>query len=168
MFPPGLSGLEHLSLIDLRKNQINNVDGIKDLKCIEINLNQNQLAKLPDSIVSCKFSSSQMLKPPTQTRVDDSSNKLKVHASKCYESKKTVSLKYHPKFWKIRRFQHFISMEIYLIKRKSRIQKVMTNIRSVTPNQSRRPNDSFLFLCLLRNHSHLVYYSRFYKINQKN
>ena len=60
MFPPGLSGLEHLSLIDLRKNQINNVDGIKDLKCIEINLNQNQLAKLPDSIVSCKFSSSQI------------------------------------------------------------------------------------------------------------
>lgn len=63
MFPPGLSGLEHLSLIDLRKNQINNVDGIKDLKCIEINLNQNQLAKLPDSIVSCKFSSSQVLRP---------------------------------------------------------------------------------------------------------
>lgn len=63
MFPPGLSGLEHLSLIDLRKNQINNVDGIKDLKCIEINLNQNQLAKLPDSIVSCKFSSSQILRP---------------------------------------------------------------------------------------------------------
>jgi len=55
IFPSNLSGLQHLSMIDIRNNELTNIDGIKDLKCVEINLNRNRINILPNSIISCKL-----------------------------------------------------------------------------------------------------------------
>jgi Leucine-rich repeat (LRR) protein len=54
IFPSNLSGLQHLSMIDIKNNELTNIDGIKDLKCVEINLNRNRINILPNSIISCK------------------------------------------------------------------------------------------------------------------
>ncbi|XP_064601522.1 leucine-rich repeat-containing protein 57-like [Liolophura sinensis] len=53
-FPSQLCGLTNLDLVDLSRNKITQVsEDVKDLHTIELNLNQNQISSLPESIADC-------------------------------------------------------------------------------------------------------------------
>lgn len=49
--------LPQLDALNLEKNKISEIDenGIENLKCIEINLNQNQIGQLPSGLKKCNF-----------------------------------------------------------------------------------------------------------------
>ncbi|RZF33542.1 hypothetical protein LSTR_LSTR008188 [Laodelphax striatellus] len=53
-FPVMLIGLPHLDFIDLSKNKLTTVPkGVAKLQCIELNLNQNQIASIHMDLASC-------------------------------------------------------------------------------------------------------------------
>ncbi|XP_033110571.1 leucine-rich repeat-containing protein 57-like [Anneissia japonica] len=53
-FPLQVCQLKNLDFLDLSQNLIASVpDGIGDLKAVEVNLNQNQISTLSDSLASC-------------------------------------------------------------------------------------------------------------------
>lgn len=53
-FPLMFCGLRHLDMLDISKNKITEVpDGISNLHVTELNMNQNQLLKLSESIADC-------------------------------------------------------------------------------------------------------------------
>jgi len=53
-FPLQIVGLKHLEAIDLSKNKISEIpDGVEALQATEVNLNQNQLSRISESIASC-------------------------------------------------------------------------------------------------------------------
>ncbi|XP_073230445.1 leucine-rich repeat-containing protein 57-like [Porites lutea] len=53
-FPESLGALRHLDAIDLSDNKIRTLpDSVGDLQVVELNMNRNQIASLPDSLASC-------------------------------------------------------------------------------------------------------------------
>ena len=53
-FPDGFSTLKHLNSLDLSKNSIVNIpDSVESLQVVELNLNQNQISVIPESVASC-------------------------------------------------------------------------------------------------------------------
>lgn len=53
-FPKIFCGLQKLDMLDLSRNKITSVpDEVKDLKAIELNLNQNQIASVSEKIADC-------------------------------------------------------------------------------------------------------------------
>lgn len=53
-FPKQFCNLKHLDMIDLSRNKITEIpDGVDGLQVSELNLNQNQISKISDSIASC-------------------------------------------------------------------------------------------------------------------
>ena len=53
-FPLQVCGLKHLELLDLSKNKIQEIpDGVENLQVSELNLNQNQVSKISESIAQC-------------------------------------------------------------------------------------------------------------------
>jgi len=53
-FPLQIVGLKHLEAVDLSKNKISEIpDGVEALQATEVNLNQNQLSRISESIASC-------------------------------------------------------------------------------------------------------------------
>jgi len=53
-FPAKLGPLQNLTAIDLRANRIERIADCANLKCVEINLNQNRLCHLPDELSTCR------------------------------------------------------------------------------------------------------------------
>ena len=53
-FPESLGALRHLDAIDLADNKIRTLPGsVGDLQVVELNMNRNQIASLPDSLARC-------------------------------------------------------------------------------------------------------------------
>lgn len=53
-FPVMFAGLKHLDMLDLSRNKITSVPAAaKDLYCIELNLNQNQISSLAEELADC-------------------------------------------------------------------------------------------------------------------
>ena len=53
-FPKQFVNLKHLDMIDLSRNKITEIpDGVEGLQVSELNLNQNQISKMSESIASC-------------------------------------------------------------------------------------------------------------------
>lgn len=54
VFPKQISRLKHLDVVDLSKNKIQIIpDGLEELNVSELNLNQNQVSKVSESLASC-------------------------------------------------------------------------------------------------------------------
>lgn len=54
IFPVQLAELRHLDVVDLSKNKLSEIpDGLEKLNVSELNLNQNQVSKISESIASC-------------------------------------------------------------------------------------------------------------------
>ena len=53
-FPEGLGALRHLDAIDLSDNKLRTLpNSVGDLQVVELNMNRNQIASLPDSLARC-------------------------------------------------------------------------------------------------------------------
>lgn len=53
-FPKQFVNLKHLDLIDLSRNKITEIpEGVESLQVSELNMNQNQISKISESIASC-------------------------------------------------------------------------------------------------------------------